>query len=57
MSLRDISLAIFLTLLLQMLVLALFPYPTMLALTLLLGGILVVVQVVAVLRDGAEDPV
>ena len=57
MSLGDISLAIFLGLLLQLVILALFPFPTMLAVTMLLGGALVILQVVIVLRDQSEDSV
>jgi hypothetical protein len=57
MTLRDISLAIFLGLLLQILLVILIPTPSMVAFAMLLVGVLVIVQVVAVLQDQSSEEV
>lgn len=57
MTLREISLSIFLGLLLQILLVILIPTPSMIAFAMLLVGILVVVQAVAILQDQSSEEV
>lgn len=57
MSLRDISLAIFLTLLLQIGLVVLIPTPSMIAFAMLLTGVLVVLQAVLILQDQSQEEV
>ena len=57
MSLREICLSIFLVLLLQIFLVILIPTPSMVAFAMLLIGILVVVQAVAILQDQSSEEV